>query len=29
MGKDPKQVVNAGALKNPESMDFFIRLNPE
>jgi acetoacetyl-CoA synthetase len=27
MGKDPKQVVNAGALKNPESMDFFIRLN--
>ena len=26
MGKDPKQVVNAGALKNPESMDFFIKL---
>jgi acetoacetyl-CoA synthetase len=26
MGKDPKKVVNAGALKNPGSMDFFIRL---
>ncbi|SKC56158.1 acetoacetate--CoA ligase [Ohtaekwangia koreensis] len=25
MGKDPKEVVNAGALKNPQSMDFFIR----
>jgi acetoacetyl-CoA synthetase len=27
MGKDPKEVVNAGALKNPSSMDFFIRLS--
>jgi acetoacetyl-CoA synthetase len=26
MGKDPKDVVNAGALKNPESMEFFISL---
>ena len=26
MGKDPKEVVNAGALKNPSSMDFFISL---
>ncbi len=26
MGKDPKKVVNAGALKNPGSMEFFIRL---
>jgi acetoacetyl-CoA synthetase len=26
MGKDPKKVVNAGALKNPQSMDFFINL---
>lgn len=26
MGKDPKEVVNAGALKNPASMDFFIAL---
>jgi acetoacetyl-CoA synthetase len=26
MGKDPKKVVNAGALKNPGSMDFFIAL---
>jgi acetoacetyl-CoA synthetase len=26
MGKDPKSVVNAGALKNPSSMDFFIKL---
>jgi acetoacetyl-CoA synthetase len=26
MGKDPKKVVNAGALKNPQSMDFFIGL---
>jgi acetoacetyl-CoA synthetase len=26
MGKDPKEVVNAGALKNPSSMDFFITL---
>ncbi len=25
IGKDPKEVVNAGALKNPQSMDFFIR----
>lgn len=24
MGKDPKQVVNAGALRNPASMEFFI-----
>lgn len=27
MGKDPKQVVNADALRNPASMDFFIRLS--
>jgi acetoacetyl-CoA synthetase len=26
MGKDPAEVVNAGALKNPASMDFFISL---
>lgn len=26
MGRDPKEVVNAGALKNPGSMDFFISL---
>jgi len=26
MGKDPKDVVNAGALRNPQSMDFFIDL---
>jgi acetoacetyl-CoA synthetase len=26
MGKDPKEVVNAGALRNPASMDFFIAL---
>ncbi len=26
MGKDPKEVVNAGALRNPSSMDFFITL---
>jgi acetoacetyl-CoA synthetase len=26
MGKDPKDVVNSGALKNPASMDFFISL---
>lgn len=26
MGKDPKKVVNAGALKNPESMEFYISL---
>lgn len=26
MGKDPKKVVNAGSLRNPESMDFFIDL---
>jgi acetoacetyl-CoA synthetase len=26
MGKDPKQVVNAGSLRNPESMNFFIQL---
>lgn len=26
MGKDPKAVVNAGSLKNPASMDFFIAL---
>jgi acetoacetyl-CoA synthetase len=26
MGKDPVDVVNAGALKNPSSMDFFINL---
>jgi acetoacetyl-CoA synthetase len=26
MGKDPKKVVNAGALKNPGSMDFYISL---
>jgi acetoacetyl-CoA synthetase len=26
MGQDPKKVVNAGALRNPESMEFFIRL---
>jgi len=26
MGKDPKEVVNAGALKNPGSMEFFISL---
>lgn len=26
MGKDPKEVVNAGALKNPASMDFFIAM---
>lgn len=24
MGKDPKQVVNAGALRNPEAIDFFV-----
>jgi hypothetical protein len=29
MGKDPKEVVNAGALRNPSSMDFFIRLQEE
>jgi acetoacetyl-CoA synthetase len=26
MGKDPKQVVNAGSLKNPEALEFFISL---
>lgn len=26
MGRDPKEVVNAGALKNPGSMEFFISL---
>jgi acetoacetyl-CoA synthetase len=26
MGKDPKEVVNAGSLKNPASMDYFISL---
>jgi acetoacetyl-CoA synthetase len=26
MGQDPKKVVNAGALRNPDSMEFFIRL---
>jgi acetoacetyl-CoA synthetase len=26
MGKDPKAVVNAGSLRNPESMEYFIRL---
>jgi acetoacetyl-CoA synthetase len=26
MGKDPKQVVNSGSLRNPESMKFFIEL---
>jgi acetoacetyl-CoA synthetase len=26
MGNDPKKVVNAGALKNPESMEFFIAM---
>jgi acetoacetyl-CoA synthetase len=26
MGKDPRKVVNAGALRNPQSMDFFIEL---
>jgi acetoacetyl-CoA synthetase len=26
MGKDPKVVVNAGSLRNPQSMDFFISL---
>jgi acetoacetyl-CoA synthetase len=26
MGKDLKDVVNAGALKNPQSMEFFISL---
>jgi acetoacetyl-CoA synthetase len=26
MGKDPKEVVNTGSLKNPASMDFFINL---
>ncbi len=26
MGKDPQEVVNAGSLRNPESMDFFINL---
>jgi acetoacetyl-CoA synthetase len=26
MGKDPQQVVNAGSLRNPESMNFFIQL---
>jgi acetoacetyl-CoA synthetase len=26
MGKDPKQVVNAGSLRNPASMDFFIAM---
>jgi acetoacetyl-CoA synthetase len=26
MGKDPKEVVNAGSLSNPKSMDFFINL---
>jgi acetoacetyl-CoA synthetase len=26
MGKDPKEVVNAGSLKNPSSMDYFISL---
>jgi hypothetical protein len=23
MGKDPKQVINAGSLRNPQSLDFF------
>jgi acetoacetyl-CoA synthetase len=26
MGKDPKAVVNAGSLRNPASMDYFIKL---
>jgi acetoacetyl-CoA synthetase len=26
MGKDPKKVVNAGALRNPASMDFFVSM---
>ena len=26
MGKDPKEVVNQGALRNPSSMDFFVAL---
>lgn len=26
MGQDPKKVINAGALKNPASMDFFVKL---
>ena len=26
MGKDPKKVVNPGTLKNPESMEFFIKM---
>jgi acetoacetyl-CoA synthetase len=29
MGKDPKEVVNAGALKNPGSMEFFVSLAKE
>lgn len=29
MGKDPKKVVNAGALKNPQSMEFFISLKKD
>jgi len=29
MGKDPKVVVNAGSLRNPASMDFFITLAAE
>jgi acetoacetyl-CoA synthetase len=26
MGKDPKKVINAGALRNPESLNFFVNL---
>ena len=26
MGKDPKKVVNAGSLRNPQAMDFFMEL---
>jgi acetoacetyl-CoA synthetase len=29
MGQDPKKVVNAGALRNPGSMEFFIQLKDE
>jgi acetoacetyl-CoA synthetase len=29
MGKDPKEVLNAGALKNPGSMEFFVALAKE
>jgi acetoacetyl-CoA synthetase len=27
MGQDPKKVINAGALRNPESLDFFVALS--